>query len=43
MSLRDGDPAHYAGLGVLRAVANVNGEIAAALRGHRRGRSARHR
>jgi len=23
--LRDGDPSHYAGLGVLRAVANVNG------------------
>ena len=31
--LRDGDPSHYAGLGVLRAVSNVNGEIAAALRG----------
>ena len=31
--LRDGDPAHYAGLGVLKAVANVHGEIAAALRG----------
>jgi enolase len=31
--LRDGDPARYAGLGVLRAVANVNGEIDAALRG----------
>jgi len=31
--LRDGDPAHYDGLGVLQAVANVNGEIAAALRG----------
>jgi enolase len=31
--LRDGDPAHYAGLGVLKAVANVNGEIAQALRG----------
>ena len=30
--LRDGDPAHYAGLGVLKAVANVHGEIAAALR-----------
>jgi len=29
--LRDGDPAVYAGLGVLRAVANVNGEIAQAL------------
>jgi enolase len=31
--LRDGDPTHYAGLGVLKAVANVNGEIAQALRG----------
>ncbi len=31
--LRDGDSAHYEGRGVLRAVANVNGEIAAALRG----------
>jgi len=31
--LRDGDPAHYAGLGVLRAVGNVNAEIATALRG----------
>jgi enolase len=31
--LRDGDPAVYAGLGVLRAVANVNGEIAQALSG----------
>ena len=31
--LRDGDPAHYAGLGVLKAVANVNGEIAQALGG----------
>ncbi len=31
--LRDGDPAHYAGQGVLKAVANVHGEIAAALRG----------
>jgi enolase 1/2/3 len=30
--LRDGDPAFYAGLGVLKAVANVNGELAAALR-----------
>ncbi|HEY1461009.1 MAG TPA: phosphopyruvate hydratase, partial [Casimicrobiaceae bacterium] len=30
--LRDGDPARYAGLGVTRAVANVNGEIARALR-----------
>lgn len=31
--LRDGDASQYAGLGVLKAVANVNGEIAAALRG----------
>jgi len=29
--LRDGDPARYAGLGVLKAVANVNGEIADSL------------
>jgi len=31
--LRDGDPARYAGFGVQKAVANVNGEIARALRG----------
>ncbi|TMI03271.1 MAG: phosphopyruvate hydratase [Betaproteobacteria bacterium] len=31
--LRDGDPARYAGLGVQKAVANVNGEIARALCG----------
>ena len=31
--LRDGDPAHYGGLGVLRAVANVNTKIDRALRG----------
>ncbi|HEV8257835.1 MAG TPA: phosphopyruvate hydratase [Casimicrobiaceae bacterium] len=31
--LRDGDPARYAGLGVQKAVANVNGEITRALRG----------
>ncbi len=31
--LRDGDPALYAGLGVMKAVANVNGEIASTLRG----------
>ena len=31
--LRDGDPARYGGLGVLKAVANVNGEIADSLRG----------
>ena len=33
VELRDGDPARYRGLGVLRAVANVGGEIAAAVRG----------
>jgi len=33
--LRDGDAARYRGLGVLRAVASVEGEIAAALRGMR--------
>jgi enolase len=32
--LRDGDAAFYGGRGVLRAVGNVCGEIAAALRGH---------
>ncbi|MEO8467905.1 MAG: phosphopyruvate hydratase [Gammaproteobacteria bacterium] len=32
--LRDGDPARYSGLGVLKAVRNVNGEIAACLIGH---------
>ena len=31
--LRDGDPTQYRGLGVRRAVANVNGEIARALQG----------
>jgi enolase len=31
--LRDGDAAHFGGLGVRRAVAHANGEIAAALRG----------
>jgi enolase len=31
--LRDGDASHYGGLGVRKAVANVNGEIAADLRG----------
>jgi enolase len=31
--LRDGDASHYGGLGVLKAVANVNQEIAAALNG----------
>ena len=33
VELRDGDPAVYLGKGVSRAVANVNGEIGAALRG----------
>ena len=33
VELRDGDPARYGGKGVLRAVANVNGEISAALLG----------
>jgi len=33
VELRDGDPAVYLGKGVLRAVANVNGEIANALLG----------
>jgi len=33
VELRDGDAGHYGGLGVLKAVANVNGEIAAALAG----------
>ena len=34
IELRDGDPRRYGGLGVLRAVANVNGEIASAITGH---------
>jgi enolase len=33
IELRDGDPTAYLGKGVLKAVANVNGEIAAALTG----------
>ena len=33
LELRDGDPARYGGKGVGKAVANVNGEIFAALRG----------
>ncbi|MCL7974238.1 MAG: phosphopyruvate hydratase [marine benthic group bacterium] len=33
VELRDGDPSRYGGKGVLSAVANVNGEIAVALRG----------
>lgn len=35
VELRDGDPARYSGAGVLRAVENVGGEIAAALCGRR--------
>jgi enolase len=33
VELRDGDPAAYLGKGVLQAVANVNGELAAAIAG----------
>ena len=33
LELRDGDKKRYAGKGVTKAVANVNGEIAAALKG----------
>ena len=33
MELRDGDKKRYNGKGVLKAVANINGEIAAALKG----------
>jgi enolase len=33
LELRDGDPARYGGNGVLKAVANVNGEIAERVRG----------
>ena len=33
LELRDGDPKRYRGKGVLRAVGNVNGEIAAAVKG----------
>ena len=33
LELRDGDPARYLGKGVRKAVANVNGELAAALKG----------
>jgi enolase len=33
VELRDGDPSRYVGKGVTRAVANVNGELASALRG----------
>jgi enolase len=35
VELRDGDPTRYGGKGVQRAAANVNGEIAAAVRGLR--------
>ena len=35
LELRDGDKARYGGKGVLKAVANVNGEIASAVRGLR--------
>jgi enolase len=34
IELRDGDPRRYGGLGVLRAVANIDTEIADAIRGH---------
>ncbi len=34
VELRDGDPARYLGKGVLQAVANINGEIQQALKGH---------
>src|SRR5213594_1443530 len=33
LELRDGDKSRYSGKGVLKAVANVNGELAAALQG----------
>src|SRR5688572_24568805 len=33
LELRDGDPSRYLGKGVKKAVANVNGEIAAAIKG----------
>lgn len=34
LELRDGDKARFGGKGVLKAVGNVNGEIATALAGH---------
>ena len=34
LELRDGDPARYGGKGVLKALANIEGPIAAALLGH---------
>jgi len=35
LELRDGDPSRFRGLGVLRAVANIDGEISSAVRGLR--------
>ncbi len=43
IELRDGDKSRYLGKGVLKAVANVNGEIARAVDGPRRLRPARAR
>ncbi len=40
IELRDKDPSRYGGKGVLKAVANVNGEIAAELAGHDAGNQA---
>ncbi len=40
LELRDGDKSKYLGKGVLKAVANVNGEIAKAVTGYRRRRPA---
>jgi len=40
IELRDQDPSRYGGKGVLKAVANVNGEIAAELAGHDAGNQA---
>jgi enolase len=40
VELRDGDPARYGGKGVLKAVAHVEGEIAASLKGFDAGRQA---
>ena len=40
VELRDGDKQQYVGKGVLKAVENVNGEIADALGGYRRRRPA---
>ena len=41
VELRDGDPARYGGKGVMRAVGNVEREIAPALRGEEAGEQAR--